>query len=116
MKKHEPTPETIHHSADQHSSGLAVSSLVLGILSLTGFGLILGIPAIITGVMALRRSHTDQGLSWTGIITGIISTIVSLLVLLFFIVLIIIAMVAGQNTVPGSDVPIPDDIQSIESA
>lgn len=81
-------------------SGLSVVSLVMGILSLTGFGLILGIPAIITGVMALRRSAADRGLSWAGIITGSISTAISLLLLILFIIFIIVAAVGAGSYIP----------------
>lgn len=115
--KHTQTPSepTSQPIAANQSTGLAVASLVLGILSLTGFGFILGIPAIITGVMALKRSQNDRGLSWTGIITGAVSTILSLLFILFVLLLILLAAFsAGSN--PGYYEDLPDSIQPTESA
>ena len=73
----------------QQESGLSVASLVLGIISLTGPGLLLGIPAIIMGAISLKKQQTGRGLSIAGIVTGALSTFVSLiviaLVIFFFI-------------------------------
>lgn len=68
----------------QQESSLSIVSLILGILSLTGFGFVLGIPAIITGAIALKKHQPGRGLSIAGIITGAISTFVSLLIIGFF--------------------------------
>jgi hypothetical protein len=63
------------------TSGLAIASLILGIVSLpmgcfAAFGLLCSVPAVITGVMA-RRNIRDSGgrvggdgLALAGIITG----------------------------------------------
>lgn len=92
-----PQSPTSQSAPASSGSGLAVASLILGILSLTGFGLLLGIPAIITGIMALRRSTADRGLSWAGIITGTISTVLSILFLLLVALFIIIGIVSTNN-------------------
>ena len=67
-------------------------SMILGIVSIVTFtGLLLGIPAIVLGIMALRRKVGDKGMSITGIITGAVSTVVSIIVLGFFIMLMMFA-------------------------
>jgi len=79
------------------TSGLAIASLVLGILGFFSWGLA-GIAGIITGVMALGRIKDSQGrekgrgLALAGIITGAAST-----VLAFIAVIAIIAAIA----IPG---------------
>ena len=110
MKTSTPTPTPTAHPDRMQSTGLAAASLVLGILSLTGFGLILGIPAIITGVMALRRSDVDRGLSWTGIITGAIATIVSLLLIALFAVLMIFAVMNASGDAGDYYQELPEQI------
>ncbi len=58
-------------------NGWALAAGWLGILSLLCFGPILGIPALITGYLALQKPHLGgKGRAWTGIITGAISTLV----------------------------------------
>ena len=117
MKKNESTPVSIDRPLNDRSqsTGLAAASLVLVILSLTGFGLILGIPAIITGILALRRSDIDRGLSWTGIITGAISTVISLLVMLLFVILFIFALMSSQE-IPEYYEELPEETVPVESA
>jgi hypothetical protein len=82
------------------SNGLAVASLVLGILSLTGFSILAAIPAIITGGLALK-SPVAKGMSIAGIIMGIVSTILTVLVILFFLLL------GFAFSVPFDDYPGP---------
>lgn len=72
----------------EHNS-LAIVSMVLGIVSLTGPGLFLGIPAIILAIIALKKNKSDRGMSITGLVTGAVSTFISLLVILFFIFVMI---------------------------
>jgi len=75
-----PVPQT------SKNSGLAIWSLILGILSLTLCTLFTGIPAVICGHIAsgrIKRSGgllAGQGLALAGIITGYISIGLSLLV------------------------------------
>lgn len=84
------------------SNGLAVASLVLGILSLTGASILAGIPAIITGAMALK-SPVSKGMSIAGIVMGVISVVLAFLVLVFFIVLFGLAASAPFDATPAPD-------------
>jgi hypothetical protein len=72
----------------QEDSSLAIVSVILGIISLTGPGLLLGIPAIVTGTIALKKKLAGRGLAITGLVTGIVSTVLSLLFCLFLVFLI----------------------------
>ena len=47
---------------DKQKNGLAIVSLVLGILSLFVFGLLTAIPGIITGHMARSKAKKDPNL------------------------------------------------------
>lgn len=85
MKKEESTATTQPEVERSNDSSLGIVSLVLGIISLTGPGLVLGIPAIITGAIALKKKQGDRGLSITGLVTGSVSTVISLLVIALFI-------------------------------
>ena len=67
----------------QSEGGLALVSMILGIVSLTGPGLLLGIPAIITGIIALKKNQGNRGLGITGLVTGVVSTVVSLIFFAF---------------------------------
>ncbi|HOA63151.1 MAG: DUF4339 domain-containing protein [Verrucomicrobia bacterium] len=68
-------------------SGLAITSLVLGILSLACLGLLAGIPAIICGHKARGRArrapaqYGGAGLALAGLIMGYVSLAVTLVVL-----------------------------------
>lgn len=92
MTKHE-TAEPPKVQEDKKSDTLAIMSMVFGVVSLTGPGLLLGIPAIIMGMIALKRNQGEKGLSLTGIITGSVSTLISLL----FIGLVIFGLIWGMN-------------------
>ena len=67
------------------SSGLAVASLVLGILGILGFGLFLGLPAAICGHIALAKIKRSQGtlsgkgLAIAGLAIGYVSVVATLL-------------------------------------
>src|SRR6185436_13144219 len=77
------TASPIHPSVQER--GLAVTSLVLGILSLVCFGLITGIPAIICGHIAHNRARRSPeryggaGLAVAGFVTGYVGLLMSLL-------------------------------------
>jgi hypothetical protein len=68
-------------------SGLAIASLVLGILSLVCFGLLAGIPAIICGHMARARArrlpavYGGAGLALAGLIMGYVGLVLTLVIL-----------------------------------
>jgi amino acid transporter len=72
----------------EEGNGLAIASLVLGILSLTGFFIFTGVPAIITGIISLRKKQKERGMSIAGIIMGSIGTLLS-----FFFVLALIFII-----------------------
>jgi hypothetical protein len=71
------------------SKGLAITSFVLGILSLVllCFGFFVGVPAVICGHMARRRARTlpaqfgGEGIALAGLITGYIGLVLGLLML-----------------------------------
>lgn len=81
-----PTPDA--------TNGLAVTSLILGILAfLSGWfflGLILGIAAVITGAIGLKKKN-GKGMAIAGIITGALGAIASLI----FTIILVISLIAG---------------------
>jgi len=85
----------------QSDSSLAIASMVLGTVSLTGPGLFLGIPAIILAIIALKKKAAGRGLSIAGLVTGIVSTVFSLLFLAFIVLMIIFS--ADQPSSPDTD-------------
>jgi hypothetical protein len=90
--------------APPRTNGMAVASLVLGLVSLLCLGLVAGIPAIITGYIARRQiansggAERGDGMAVAGLITGWIATGLSALVLLFYVVFFLIILV-GASTV-----------------
>jgi hypothetical protein len=85
---------------------LAIVSMVLGIVSLTGPGLFLGIPAIILAIIALKKNPADRGMSITGLVTGAVSTLLSFLVIIFFIFMMIVSLPAATS--PSYETPMRD--------
>jgi NADH:ubiquinone oxidoreductase subunit 2 (subunit N) len=84
--------------APARTSGLAVASLVLGILSLVTCALT-GIPGLITGFMAKQRiresNGTEQG---DGLATGgIVTSVVGLVLAVGFVVLILAVTLLGKS-------------------
>jgi hypothetical protein len=62
-------------------NGLAVASLVLGILGIAAcLGPITGLPAIVCGFLAIRAKQ-PAGLAVAGLITGLLATLGGLVVL-----------------------------------
>lgn len=91
--------EQVQPAPEKHDENtLAIVSMVLGVVSLTGPGLLLGIPAIITASIALKQKQGSRGLSLTGLITGIISTVVSLLFIAFMILLVMWSVANPDDT------------------
>ena len=91
-------------------NGLAIASLVLGILSVTGFFILAGIPAIVTGIMSLRKKQQERGMSIAGIIMGSIGTLLSLLFILALIAIIVLGIMSGPSDVqfdPSFDMNVP---------
>lgn len=77
------------------SNGMAVGALITGILSLPllflfGFGVLLGIVAVILGIIAVRRANrgeaSGRGMAIGGIVTGAISIVLGILFLILALV------------------------------
>ena len=86
------------------TSSIPIIALVLGVTSLVGFMWFLGIPAIILGIIGLRRYQENRGLSIAGLVSGIISTLLLVCATLFFIVMIAVALVDSDSS-PESTYP-----------
>lgn len=71
----------------QQPDTIAVLSIIFGVVSLFGPGLVLGIPAIILASIALKKHAPGRGLSIAGLVTGIISTVLSFLFIAFILLL-----------------------------
>jgi hypothetical protein len=75
---------------------MAIASLVLGILSLTGMTCVTGIPGAILGHMALRQirdsrgTETGEGLAMGGLICSYISLGLALLVVLGWVIFFVL--------------------------
>lgn len=61
------------------SNGMAIASLVLGILGFLGsccYGGILGIPGLILGIIALKKGQS-KGMAIAGIVLSVLSIVIS---------------------------------------
>ena len=87
--------ETSAGGGEQRKSGKAIASLVTGILGLLVAGIILGLVAIVLGVMARRDIEREPGLGGRGMATtGIVLGAIGL-------VLAVILLAVGGPTVVG---------------
>jgi hypothetical protein len=73
------------------STGMATTALVLGIVSLPmliffGLGALLGIAAVVVGIIAVRRTNrgeaSGRGMAIGGIVTGAISVVLGILIVI----------------------------------
>jgi hypothetical protein len=84
-------------------NGMAIASLVLGVTSILMCWCATGIPAIITGHMAMaqiRRTGEDgQGLAIAGLVLGYVTTVIALLGVVFY--LLFFVLVIGGAAVSG---------------
>ena len=79
------------------ASGMAVASLVLGIVALVFFplGLMLGVPAVMCGHVGWGAIHTEpelvggKGMVVAGLITGYLGIVIGSLSLLGFVVMVV---------------------------
>ncbi len=89
-------------AAKGEKNGLAITSLVLGIVGITCLLFITGIPAIITGLMALNRARLQpaeyggRGFAIAGIVMGAISILLTLVSLGILLPALAKAKVRGQ--------------------
>jgi hypothetical protein len=73
----------------QKDTTLPLIAMLLGVVSLSTFMLFLGIPALVLGLIGLKKYPEARGFSITGIITGALSIFFMVCFVLFFIVLIV---------------------------
>jgi Domain of unknown function (DUF4190) len=97
-------PLTIDSSAVPKTSALAISSLILGILSLTCFFIFSGIPAVICGHLAYSRigrsggALEGKGLALGGLITGYLGIALSIFVIPLMLAIAIPNFVKARQT------------------
>ncbi len=65
-----PTGPARKAEAPAKGSGLSVASLVLGILSVFPFSILTGIPAAITGAIAIAQKRRGRGMAIAGVVLG----------------------------------------------
>lgn len=95
-KKDPTTPKPAPTVTTDTASSIPIIALVLGVTSLATFTWFFGIPAIVLGIIGLRRYKENRGLSITGLVTGIISTVLMIGFVLFLIAMFVIA-ITGSN-------------------
>lgn len=98
------------------NNSTAVTSLVLGIVSLVACGLLTGIPAMVLSRRAKREIIASQGreggesLATAGFVTGLIGTILSTIGVVLLLVLFAIGAVVGSavenSCVTGAEGPV----------
>jgi general secretion pathway protein G len=97
------------YSATSRTSGLAIASLVLGILSF-GFWIVTGLPAVICGHLSLSKikkaSGTigGRGLAIAGLITGYIGLAVGTLIIGVFLAAAIYNLDVAKGTRTKADI------------
>ncbi len=82
--------------------------MILGILSVVMAGLLTGIPAIILGIIDLKKKQGEKAFNITGIATGAIGTAFSLIAIAFVIFIVVIGAQATnsrQNSDSYRDLP-----------
>lgn len=80
-------------AAKKESSGLAIASMVVGILTLVlfcwwaiGFGFIMAVVAIVLGIISLKKKAGGKGMAIAGIVTGGVSVVWNGIVTIMFII------------------------------
>jgi type II secretory pathway pseudopilin PulG len=63
-------------SMPNRGRGLSVASLVLGILAVFPFSFLTGIPAVITGAIALAQKRLGRGMAIAGVVLGVVGSFV----------------------------------------
>jgi len=79
-----PPPGYGYPQPTQQGNGLAIASLVCGIIGLLIFGVILGPLAVIFGAIALQRAKrgaSGKGMAIAGLVLGLIATILAIILI-----------------------------------
>ena len=80
---------------DNPARTVGTVSLVLGLLSVIPFGALAGVPAVVLGILALRREPRSRGRAWSGVVLGGLGTTVTIALVLLFIYIAGVGRVAG---------------------
>jgi magnesium-transporting ATPase (P-type) len=91
------------HKSGHHepSSGRAIATLVLGILSIMCAGFLTGVPAIIIGNMEMKdiragkSGRQNEGITKVGFILGIIGTALTCIMTLITVIFVMLAVSFG---------------------
>ena len=100
----ETIPPSLGNEAQPKTSGLAIWSLVLGILSLACFTIFAAIPGVICGHKALSKikrsggALTGQGLAIAGLVTGYLGIAWAIFVIPMMLVIAIPNFVKARDT------------------
>jgi len=101
----QPAPVAVAQTAPQEpkkSKGLAIASLVVGILALAGgffyLGLLLGLVAVILAAVALKKHTGGKILAIIGLITGALGFLISLILSIIAIVGFMGVLLGTTNT------------------
>lgn len=92
MTKSTPAPTPAPQTTTNGAVSIPIIALVLGVASLITFMWFLGIPAIVLGIIGLRKYKENRGFSMTGLITGIISTLLLVAAVMFFFIALILGL------------------------
>ena len=93
-KKPAPAPQV----TTPPSASMPIIAMVLGVVSLVTFMWFLGIPAIILGIIGLKKYSENRGFSITGLVTGILSTLLMVGTAIFLFFLMLLAIVNADPT------------------
>ncbi len=103
-----PAQPAVAYVAAPPTSGLAIASLVCGILAILSIcfhiGIIFGIPAVICGHLAMKSFKNPQlamggkGMAIAGLICGYIGSLISLVIIGFFVVLFMTAAASSSSS------------------
>jgi len=63
-------------ATESGTKNLSIASLVLGIISMSSFSILTGIPAIVLGARALARKRPGRNMARAGIVLGVIGSLV----------------------------------------
>jgi hypothetical protein len=84
------------------TSGLAIASLICGVIGLLSCMLIPGIPAVICGHMAMKRTdpvtgnQNGRGMAIAGLVTGYVGILIGIVFIGFYALMIIGAVSSGE--------------------